>query len=810
MPPTFESDTGGRLSFLNPRHVRIEGLSPGPIYRISIEAGRGNFDFNRLFFTLAPTAWRPKPYEIGPVNTDFGHDNAYLPPRIDIHINGIFFYSMWFDAPALCELLNDDTLIRDFEKIRDKSRFPYDDGFGKRPFRFRAEGGVLIPEGGNTLDLIFPETDKGYPELLSLRVTRDQRYERAQAVRMDPVRSPHPRLYLKGKWGAALAAEMRAKNPVAWERLARLLDQKLHDRPEGMPNRNEDGREHWTREDRIGCYSFGYVLTENPEYLAVARQGVEELLNREHWGRDCFMEKGVPGASYSHYGCDTDMCQGVTPILAVILFYDWCHRVLEPQFRERIERKLIHHGEILFRYSMVELAECPSHWTSDHNTGGFFPLQMLGLLLADKYEQARFWLNWCRVFFEDSAQRCALDMSGASPYNAHTRLPLAGYIQAIRDLYGEDLASCFSPDLLVHHTLIEGLPELANIKIGLGSALHLALATMNKNPYAQWLGNRLSGRSISGLYKAQGFRIVREILQRDPAIPEASPETLPRVLHNPDFAGFWYRETWDSLASNPAAKPVLIRIENRLPSLLMDRGNPSRRYHCGNCFQGTFSIARGKTVFVPAIIDSYVNLTRNANALTVDDRGQFGEGAWLMPRRVNDAKATSLEDVRQETRKENGKTLIEYHLTQNLAPAYDADLKLTYLRRMIIAEESLPGNRGCFRWMRLIDEVTSAQPRRYRFFCQTFLPVVSIAPEAYRLEGPDAALEVRWTANVPLEVKHGIAEIARTYMQPAPDELAVTYLYAGNAQPARSMRLEWTFQYIDSVTGNPVTESGKI
>ena len=803
---TFQSDlSDARCTQCSDRHVRVTGLRGGAMYRFSLEAGRGTFDFNRLFFTLAPVAWRPKSYEIGPVNVDFGHDGEYLPPRIDIRINGDFFYSMWFDAPGLCELLNDSTLVRDFEKIRAKNRFAQDDGFGKRPFRFRAAGGVLITGGGGVVDLVFPESGKGYPELLSLRVTHDSRYTRAQAVRLPPVRTPHPRLYLKGKYGAALYAEMLQKNPPALKRMERLLDEKLHDPSESMPNRNEDGREHWDREDRIACYSFGYALTEKTEYLAAARQGVDELLACEHWGfHFWYKPTGGPIASYSHVGCDNDMCQGVTPILAVILFYDWCHHRLTPDFRERIERKLIHHGEIIFRHSMVELAEWPGLWTSDHNIGSIFPLQLLGFLLADKYAQTRFWLKWGRVFFEDSAPRCALDMTSAPPYNAHTRLPLADYIQATRDLYGEDLAACFPPDLLVHHYLIAALPELSHVRIGLGSALHLALAAMCRNPHAQWLGNRLAGRSAAGLYKAQGFRIVREILYRDPTIPEVSPEKLPRVLHDQNYEGFWYRESWDTLVSDPQAKRVLIHIENRLPALPMDRGNPSLRYHRGNCSQGTFSLARGKTVFIPAIIGSYLNLTRNANTMTVDDQGQFGEGSWLMPRRVNDVKATFMQDVRQETRMEQGKRQTWYHLTQNLSPAYDGELELSYCRRMIIAEEFADGNQGIFKWMRLIDEVASASPHIYRFYCQTFHNVRLTTSGAGIIESPDDALEIHWTADVPLEATRGVTEVVRSYMKPAPNELTVTHLCLRNVQPVRAMRLEWTFNF------NGMVEPGKV
>ena len=61
----FESSLDIRFTQVDERHLRLEGVPGGRMIYLTLEAGRGTFDFHRLFFTLTPNAWRPKTHEIG-------------------------------------------------------------------------------------------------------------------------------------------------------------------------------------------------------------------------------------------------------------------------------------------------------------------------------------------------------------------------------------------------------------------------------------------------------------------------------------------------------------------------------------------------------------------------------------------------------------------------------------------------------------------------------------------------------------------------------------------------------------------------
>lgn len=777
--------------------IALRGLKGGHAYHIGMYAGLGSFDIGRLFFTLPPTTFRKKSYVIGPIDTQFADDNRWLPPRVDCHVNGEFFFSFWFRVPTLAELLNDPRTRAALPPLPGLAKVNADDGKGERRFRFFGEGSVIVPRDGMTVELSFTG-EGGLPELEEVSVWPDSRYERALRLDIALVRSPFPRLFLQGRNGEAGRKFFAERSPDLFATFTRLLEEKLVHPSEPLCLRNTDGLEHWDDLDRATCYAFGYALLGKEAYYEEALKVIEASLALPHWGMKCAEEDAVSqSGAHSNLHWDNDMCQGVTRILAVILFNDWCYDRLTPDLRQRIERKLLHHGELLFRFSLAGLGCWPSEPWSDHNTGTMYALQLLGFLFGDRDERAALWHRWGRVYFEDWRTN---ELFNSKNYCSPQRFnPIVGYIHHTRALLNEDLAKPSDmPSLLVIKRLIacrSGRPDwVAHELYGCDAQLHFAIAALYRDAHAQWLADNLCRRPIKGWIKTQGFRKVLELIYRDPALAPLPPVALPRHFHDAHSETFWYRESWDSLVAEGAGEEVLAVLENSRESVGVDLQNPhTPRYDWGPApFRGHFSLIRGCTEYLSKPLSGYVNYTRNANCLLVDGRGQISEGAWH-PATITAAKLTRMETPSVTLEHTPAGKRRVYAVRLDLSPAYATELNVRWVRTFSIWEAPLAGNRGRFERLEIVDEVTTDRPRDIVFYCHSQAVIETLGQTAI-FKGENADLELELKAdNTPLSLKVACSEYVTTYIAPLGEE--PRHLAIRPQKLVEKLRLEWVFTF---------------
>jgi hypothetical protein len=763
-----------------------------------MRAGLGSFDIGRLFFTLPPKPpFRPKSYVIGPIDTQFAADNRWLPPRADCFVDGDFFFSFWFRAPSLAELLNDPRTRAALPPVDGLEDVNSDDGFGQRPLSFFGEGSVVVPRDGAAVEIALTD-EGGMPSLEEISVWPDSRYDRA--IRMDiPVpRGPFPRLFLKGENSGERRKPFEEQNPALLAEFLRLLEEKLHHPPEGRPTRNTDGLEHWDEQDRTICYAFGFALLGRQDYYGEALRGVEASLALTHWGMKAAEEdKGGGAGAHSNLHWDNDMCQGATRVLAMIFFYDWCHDAIPGELMERIERKLLHHGGLIFRFSLAGLGNWASFPWSDHNTGTMHALQLIGFILGDKAPEAAFWHRWGRVFFEDWRSSGLYDSN--TYYSPQRFNPIAAYIRHTKSLLEEDLAKTSDgvPDF-IHKRLISclsGRPDWTLHELyGCDAQSVFGAASLYRDGHAQWLAESLSRMPILGWCKAQGMRKVLELVHRDISVIPKPPSDLPRHFHDICSDSFWYRESWDSLTRRNPGNETLAVFENYQPFRGVDLGNPrTPRYDWGPLpFRGSFSLIRGRTTYVSKPLAGYVNSTRNANCMTADGRGQIGEGAWF-PAPVSPSKLTKMEAPRVFIESSPAGERRAYSVRLDLSPAYDSAQKLSWVRTFSVWEEPLPGNSGRFDRLEILDEVTSDQPRRLLFYCHTQTPV-EISGAAAVFKGGDGDLTLRLeTDGAPPELAIAPTEYVTSYVPPVGEE--PRHLSVRPSGAVKKLRLRWIFSF---------------
>jgi len=116
-----------------------------------------------------------------------------------------------------------------------------------------------------------------------------------------------------------LAWRERARTTHArqWQRIHKLLEDKLERSVEPKPLRNEDGKEHLDGPNRLVLYSFGFLMTGERRYFQTAWDVAEQVfLSEIHW------PPGKPHeASFmTHYAVDNDMSHGHTAINSMALF----------------------------------------------------------------------------------------------------------------------------------------------------------------------------------------------------------------------------------------------------------------------------------------------------------------------------------------------------------------------------------------------------------------------------------------------------------------------------------------------------------
>ena len=790
----FHSDYLIDFEKISAKHFKIKNLKSGLSYYFKLNAFLGDYDLNKMFFTLPSNQWRKKEYLIGPVNLDFGNSQKYLPPRIDIFINKIFYYSMWFEAPHLCEFLNDPELPGEYPFLKTK-KVNYDDGWGQRKFRFHAEGGVPVESENTEIELIFPD-DFGAPEVSEITVDLDQRYQRAKALSLPAPTLPHPRLYMDGDAGK-FAQTLRTDSPELLDIFLNLLDAKKFEQPEAMALKNLDGLEHWDVFDRAANYAFGYALTQKIEYFEIARKHVEFIISRPHWG-DGFFEGRITGEPWSHFGCDNDLSQGITPTLAVIYFYDWCYHQIQQPFKQQLEERILHQAEILFKHSSIQMAEWGSQYSSDHHTGGIFPLQLAGFILGDKYPQAEFWIKWGRIIYETGApQGYGTLWSAGSP---QLRLPLLAYELLCQKYYPRRFPVLAKAEPYTTTRLMMCVSNKLEQKIdgiyGCDAQAFYGVARLTGNGHAQWLAERLANSPIAGWLKTQGFRKVMELIFRNPQIKTETPALLPRVQHAPEFEFLYYRENWQSIIK-PDEENIIVGIENRLPRLPLNKNNEANcrpNFHYSNPFQGHFFIIKNGSNYVSPVIGSYIPSTENGNTLKVDQLGQIGEGSWLYPK-VSEARIAIFKRLETDYYVENNFKKAMHIAELDLSPVYPANLDLRYIRTMIIYERLLDSNQGSFEKMEIYDDIDSSQLHEYVLFCHTSKNIVKCDNLHFQFSDDEqpSILEVKIQSSAPVSCEICNTEVVWTYMPPAAAK--IQHIQLKNLNRIKNLSVKWEFKF---------------
>ena len=133
--------------------------------------------------------------------------------------------------------------------------------------------------------------------------------------------------------------------------------------------------------------SLMYLVSREERYLEEARRFIETVLGYEKWGNAHLVNVDLSAAWI---------------LFGLSLSYDWLKDDIDMKFRERIEKKLMHHAACIYDYALSHQDESwPSEYWQNHNWIDFSGLAAAGYALSSVCpEQAALYVEMARKDFE--------------------------------------------------------------------------------------------------------------------------------------------------------------------------------------------------------------------------------------------------------------------------------------------------------------------------------------------------------------------------------------------------------------------------
>lgn len=495
---------------------------------------------------------------------------------------------------------------------------------------------------------------------------------------LERMRGVHPRLYLTSDRAKALREAVRGSHAAIWSEVRERADRAVKAGPPAYVehDRYSGDEQLWQREvgNTLPLLALAYVVTGQGEYLASARDWSLASCRYKTWGLNHFDGKDL-AAGHQLYG--------------LALVYDWCHADLDAPVRREIRDTLVRRASAMFQAAVERRVGWHRAYLQNHLWVNAAGLALAGLALFDEEDDAALWIGLALDKFRQTND--ALGSDGASHEGA-------GYWQyGVEYLlkFMEPAETLLEVNLYDHpwwrNTAAYGqylmlprnawrrdqcLVDLADCPRGnwYGPEYLLRrLASRFGDGHAQWLAAEIDDSGVAAPSASW-----LNVLWHDPAVAPQPPGDLPTLRAFDDMGIVSARSDWSGDESLVVFKCGPFIGREAVERFSYDPGG-GHVHPDANHFvlfsQGEWLIRD----------DGYhPKWTAQHNTLTVDGRGQLGEGGeWFRGSHALAQRALPFTRVVQSTPAAD-------HFLGDATQAYPPELGLTrFVRHVLFVKPSV-------------------------------------------------------------------------------------------------------------------------
>jgi len=552
--------------------LRIEADLPPGYYRCDVCTRSGAFDFSKLYIrTLFGGGLKddqpnhPDAPVTGP--WDFVNDR-FLLPKPEVFLNGNRLGECWFDMPEIEECKTEQL---------------------HASFGFKVDGA-----GTQILKVSFrPDDGMRAADIIGVQIRRDERTP-VRAVKLLRKGTGYPRLYFSQEDMPGLRRARTCSHEEAWDKfkanLAELRTQFDH------PTKQSHGGSFMARAGMAWSSAGMFVLTGESEWLARTVEHAQPILDATHWGRQ----------EPEMMGCDNDIVAGRT-LFKMACIYDWLHGHAEETWLDALKDKILHHARIIYEFSIFQRDYWPTAYSQNHCWASLHGLVATGFLFAHASREAMEWLTWVRRIMDgyigmqsqDGTGGCQADVCYGGQF----------FIRAAEiHLHNTD-------ESLYHHPFYEHVSDYLDALHRLHyPAAAFAIARRTGSPAAKAHAARVMARR-------RAIDFLAYLWYQEPAAG-GTEESLP-VRWFPDGGHALFRTSQDP------SLDLMFSCAGPLPRSVLGQ---AARYEGGHATpnMGQFTAVFGGDDFGHSFLcnagrQTYRRLSRTANVITFDHKGQWGE-----------------------------------------------------------------------------------------------------------------------------------------------------------------------------------------
>jgi len=369
-----------------------------------------------------------------------------------------------------------------------------------------------------------------------------------------------------------------------------------------------------TTPDRIHRLAATYIFTGDKKYLDHALLWIDTLIALDNWGdnKDLVASHGL---------------------FALALAYDWLHDELGPIRSVLIKNKINKHASLLYQLLIDKKVWWAADYLQGHNYYNVMSIAVAGVTMYDEIPEAVNWVTVANKNMTNVADLLSPDGAsheGIGYWASGVEALLCQYF-ATRYIAQEDslIESKFLRNAATFrlYMSLPGFRENVNFAdshnyewTGPGNILR-ALASLYKDPYAQWLAQSVEQARTKGVqtWLASAKYSWLDLVWFDPEVSMKPPDSLPNYYMFDNLGLFVFRTDWTPLAT-----------------WFMYKAAPPQGWHAYNKNVITFShihpdegqvllYSQGKWLLRDEGY-AYLKLANNHNVIIVNQKGQLGEG----------------------------------------------------------------------------------------------------------------------------------------------------------------------------------------
>ena len=202
------------------------------------------------------------------------------------------------------------------------------------------------------------------------------------ASALEKMRGVHPRIYLTSQRVAELRAAIKTTHAGIWKKLRDQADVAVRRGPPRyiLHDSHSGDEQLWQREvgNTMPVLAMAYVLTDDKQYLASARQWALAACGYKTWGLG-----RIDGM---------DLATG-HQLFGLGLVYDWCYQDLGKTARQQIRQTLVTRTAAMFEAAATGRVWWHKSYMQNHLWDNITGMAVAGLALFDEVDDGVYWIG---------------------------------------------------------------------------------------------------------------------------------------------------------------------------------------------------------------------------------------------------------------------------------------------------------------------------------------------------------------------------------------------------------------------------------